>query len=205
MNHETPRSTLWLRRLGEGEPRALGHLFDLYRPRLRRMVEVRLDSRLAGRVDPSDVLQDAYLEATRKVKHYLENPSVAFYVWLRGIMWERLVMLERRHLGAECRAVARECRLPADSSVALGHQLLGPRTTPSQGLMREEVRRRVQAMLEQLDPEDREVILLRHFEGLTNGEVAQTVGLTESGASRRYGRALFRLKQMLLEVGPWGN
>jgi RNA polymerase sigma-70 factor (ECF subfamily) len=162
------------------------------------MVEIRLDRRVVGRVDPSDVLQEAYLDAARRVKDYLEKPEVDFFVWLRAQTWDRLVMLQRRHLGAERRAVGREVNaLPTSSSAVLADRLLAKQTSPSQGAIRAEICDRVKKAVERLEPEDREVILMRHFEGLTNREAAQALGLQPSGASMRYGRALVRLREIL--------
>jgi RNA polymerase sigma-70 factor (ECF subfamily) len=195
---DEPSSTRpFLRRLRQGDGEALALLFDYYRSRLRHMVRLRMDTRLAARLDPSDVLQEAYLDAARQVPGYLRQSRVAFYVWLRGLTWERLLNLERHHLGAQCRTVNREVALPTASSVLLASQLIAPGTGPSRALLKEELNRRVQQALDRLSSEDREVILLRHFECLTNGQVAQTLGLTDSGATMRYGRALFRLKELL--------
>jgi RNA polymerase sigma-70 factor (ECF subfamily) len=198
MSEEPSETESLLRRLREGEREALALLFNYYRPRLRQLVRLRMDTRLAARVDPSDVLQEAYLDAARQVQKYLRQPKVAFFVWLRGLTWERLLNLQRDHLGAQRRAVHRELPLPAESSVLLAQQLLAPGPSPSQGLLQKELRQRVQQALGQLAPTDREVILMRHFEGLSNREVAQVLGLSDSGATVRYGRALFRLKEILM-------
>jgi RNA polymerase sigma-70 factor (ECF subfamily) len=195
---ESAQATVLLRRLRTGDPDALAALFDYYRPRLRQMLRLRMDPRLAARLDASDVLQEAYLDAARQVQGYLRRPGVAPYVWLRGLAWERLLNLQRQHLGARCRAVQRERPLPAESSLVLAQALLAPGPSPSQALLQEELRCRLQRALEGLEPDDREVILMRHFEDMTNGEVAQALGLSASGATMRYGRALFRLKEVLL-------
>jgi RNA polymerase sigma-70 factor (ECF subfamily) len=198
MIDESPEVEPLLRRLRDGERDALALLFNYYRPRLRQMVRLRMDTRMAARVDPSDVLQEAYLDAARQVQSYLRRPAVAVYVWLRGLTWERLLNLQRDHLGAQRRAVDRELPLPAESSVHLARQLLAQGPSPSQGLLQDELRQRVQQALAALAPTDHEVILMRHFEGMSNREVAQTLGLSDSGATMRYGRALFRLKEILL-------
>jgi RNA polymerase sigma-70 factor (ECF subfamily) len=169
------------------------------------MVELRLDSRVAARLDPSDVLQEVYLDMAGQIQGYLRQPKVNFYVWLRGLTWERLLKLQRRHLGAECRAIGRERALPLESSGALVSQLLTPGASPSGALVLEELRHRVQLALAKLDDNDREVILMRDFEGMTNGEVAQTLGLSASGATMRYGRALYRLKEILTADWPAGE
>jgi RNA polymerase sigma-70 factor (ECF subfamily) len=194
---DEPTTELLLRRLRDGEPQALAALLEHYRPRLRQMLRLRMNARLAARLDASDVLQETYLDAARQLQGYLRRPTVAFYVWLRGLACERLLNLQRQHLGAACRAAGREAPLPADSSTRLGERLLAPGTGPSQALLRAELRQRVQRALARLPHDDREVILMRHFEDLTNGEVAQALGLSASAATMRYGRALFRLKELL--------
>lgn len=188
----------WLRRLGEGHTEALAELLEHYRPRLERMVQLRMDSRLLGRVDPADVLQEAYLDAANRIQDYLRHPVVTSYIWLRGLTKERLIRLHRRHLGAKCRAVGRECALPEASSMLLIQRLVAAGTSPSKALGREELRQRVQGALGKLGPDDREIILMRHFEDMSNGEVAQVLDLNDSAASMRYGRAVFRLKQHLM-------
>ncbi len=202
MSDPTPSTMKWLADLKQGRPATFARLFEHFRPRLRRMVELRLDPRVAGRVDPSDVLQETYLDAEQRVFEYVANPEVELYVWLRSQTWDRLVMLQRRHLGAQCRAVGRErVALPVASSVVLAGQLVADQTSPSQDAVRAEVCARVKEAVERLEDEDREVILLRHFEGLSNLETAQALGLTPSGASMRYGRALVRLKEGLTAGG----
>jgi RNA polymerase sigma-70 factor (ECF subfamily) len=198
MNEEPAETTGLLERLNAGDRDALAGLFDYYRARLQKMVRLRMDARLAGRLDDSDVLQEAYLDAARQVQGYLRQPRVAFYVWLRGLAWERLLNLQRQHLGAQCRAVGRELALPAESSALLVRSLLARGPSPSEALLQEELRQRLQRALAKLEPEDREVILMRHYENMSNGEVAQALGLGDSGATMRYGRALYRLKEILV-------
>jgi RNA polymerase sigma-70 factor (ECF subfamily) len=205
MTDETPHTSACLQRVRTGDTAALADLFHAFRPQLRRMVELRLDGRLAARLDPSDVLQEVYLDMAGQMDCYLRQPKVNFYVWLRGLTWERLLKLQRRHLGAECRAIGREQALPLESSGALARQLLAPTASPSDALVQEELRHRVQLALAKLDDSDREVILMRDFEGMTNGEVAQTLVLSASGATMRYGRALYRLKEILTADWPAGE
>src|SRR5207244_2738412 len=109
-----PLTSQWLTRARGGDTAALAALFEYYRPRLRQMVRLRLDARLTARLDPSDVLQEVYLDVAGQIRAYLRRPRVAFYVWLRGLAWERLMKLHRRHLGAGCRAAGREQALPAE-------------------------------------------------------------------------------------------
>lgn len=205
MVDETPDTTECLHRVRTGDAAALAVLFESFRKQLRRMVELRLDGRLAARLDPSDVLQEVYLDMAGQIEGYLREPKVSVYIWLRGLAWERLLKLQRRHLGAECRAVGREQAFPLDSSAALARHLLAPDANPGDALVQEELRRRVQCALAKLDETDREIILMRDFEGMTNGEVAQTLDLSASGATMRYGRALFRLKEILTADWPSGE
>jgi RNA polymerase sigma-70 factor (ECF subfamily) len=202
---EPPEIEGWLNGVRQGDRHALAALFQHYRARLREMVRLRIDRRLSARVDPSDVLQEAYLDAARQVQGYIRRPQVAFYVWLRGLAWQRLLNLQRQHAGTGRRSVKREVSLPLESSAFLGRHLVARGTSPSGALQKEELRSRVQHALEHLEPDDREVILMRHFEDMSNGEVAQALGLTDSGATMRYGRALVRLKSILLSEKPAGE
>jgi RNA polymerase sigma-70 factor (ECF subfamily) len=188
MNSEPPETGPWLHALRDGEPAALAALYEHYRPRLRQMVRLRIDPRLAARVDPSDVLQEAFMDAAQQVGNYLKDPQVVFYVWLRGLAWKRLLKLQRAHLGAQCRAVNREMALPGNSSVNLAQQLLARGSSPSKAMVQKELQERVQRALACLPPEDREVILMRKFEDLSNSEVSQALSLSEAAASMRYGR-----------------
>jgi RNA polymerase sigma-70 factor, ECF subfamily len=195
-----------LRRAGQGDSRALGDLLARHRDRLRLMVQLRLDRRLLGRVDASDVIQEAYLEAALRLPEYLRQPDLPFFVWLRFLTAQKLLVLHRRHLGAKVRDAARDVSLfqgavPEASSAALAAHLLGHRTTPSQAAIRAELRARLQDALDRLDALDREVLVLRHFEQLTNGETARVLGIRESAASQRYARALLRLKDVLTGLG----
>ena len=198
-----------LRRAAAGDAQALGGLFDRHRDRLRRMVQVRLDRRLQGRLDPSDVLQEAYLELSRCLADYLRNPAVPFFLWLRYLTGMKLNALHRHHLGTKARAAGREVplhgALPRASSVSLAAQLLGRLTTPSQAAVRAELRLRVQDALNAMEPLDREVLALRHFEQLSNAETAQVLGIGETAASNRYVRALKRLKGALQDVPGLGG
>ena len=194
-----------LRRAGAGDPHALAELFARYRSRLRRMVRLRLDRRLQGRVDPSDVLQEAQLEITRRAAEYAADPRVPPFLWLRLITGQRLTALHRRHVGAQMRSAGQEIALhrgpiPQATSVSLAEMLLGRLTSPTQAAQRAEVRLLLQAALNGMDPLDREVLTLRHFEELSNGEVAQVLGLSKTAASNRYIRALERLREALAGI-----
>jgi len=191
-----------LQRAAHGDQASWGKLLTRHGERLRRMVVLRLDPRLQGRVDPADVLQDANLEASRRLAEYVRKPTMPFYLWLRFLAGQRLLALERHHLGAQRRSVGREVSLyrgpmPETSSAALAAQLLGRLTTPSQAAIRAERKVILQEALNQMDPLDREILALRHFEQLSNAETARELGIQESAASKRYLRALVRLKEIL--------
>jgi RNA polymerase sigma-70 factor (ECF subfamily) len=191
-----------LKRAAAGEQDVWGELLTRHQERLRCMVALRLDHRLQGRIDPSDVLQESYLEASRQLAAYLKDPSIPFFLWLRLITGQKLLALHRHHLGTQERDAGREVSLyrgalPEASSAALAAQLLGHGSRPSEAVMRAERSLRLQDALNSMDPLDREVLALRHFEQLSNAETAQVMGLRESAASKRYVRALQRLKEIL--------
>jgi RNA polymerase sigma-70 factor (ECF subfamily) len=191
-----------LRRAAAGDPHALAELFGHYRERLRRVVRLRLDHRLSARVDSSDVLQEAYLEFARRFPEYTSDPSVPFYLWLRSLTGQKLIDLHRQHLGAKMRDAGREVSLyrgalPQASSVSLANQLLGRLTSPSLAAVRAETQIRVQEALNSMDPLDREVLVLRHFEMLSNDETARVLGVSPKAASKRFVRALERLQDIL--------
>ena len=191
-----------LDRAAAGDPEAWRALFDRDRQRLRRMVALRMDRRLQGRVDPSDVLQDAHIEAMTRLPEYLRESDLPFFLWLRLLVGQRLTLLHRRHLGAQARDAGREIglyhgALPAATSAALAARLLGHLTQPSEAAIRAERRIRIQTALNAMDLLDREILALRLFEQLSNGEAAQALGLSKATASKRYVRALQRLKEIL--------
>jgi RNA polymerase sigma-70 factor (ECF subfamily) len=202
MTQEPSEAEELLRRAGAGDEQARAALFARYRGRLRQMVHLRLDRRLQGRLDPSDVLQEAYLDFSRRFPEYAANPGLPFYLWLRFVTGQKLVELHRQHLGARAGDAGQEVSLyrgalPQASSVSLAAQLLGRLTSASQAVARAETQLRVQEALNSMDPLDREVLTLRHFEMLTNEEAAAVLGLKKSAASNHYVRALKRLKEIL--------
>jgi RNA polymerase sigma-70 factor (ECF subfamily) len=184
-----------------GDESASQELLMRHRSRLRRMVAVHLDARLAARVDPSDIVQDALGEASRKLDDYLQLRPVAFYPWLRQIAWERLIDIHRRHVHARCRSVAREHKFAEvpDTSVAefADHFLVKNQTTPSQQAVREETRRRVREALQLLTPQDRELLLMRYLEQLHVAEIADVLCVGQRAIKSRLRRALERLHGML--------
>lgn len=184
-----------LTRLRSDDRAALADVFDRYRSRLRHMVDLRLDAPMDRRIDASDVVQETYLDAIDRLPEYLREPRVPIYVWLRGLAHGRLLKSLRHHLGAQCRALGRE--LPTHSASALGEALLATQTSPSQAAERRELQVEVRTALARLDDADREVILMRHFEGLGNREIALVLGISDSAATMRHGRALTRLQRGL--------
>ena len=190
-----------LLRAHAGEHRALEELLAGYRSYLRQFVALRLDPKLRPRVDPSDVLQEAQMEAARRLKSYLEGPPMPFRLWLRQIALDRILNLHRRHVTTARRAVGREQPLPEQSSRVLAEQLLAAGSTPSQRLGRRELARRLHQALAQISEGDREILLLRNFEGLSNQEVGLLLGIEAAAASQRHGRALLRLHKVLVASG----
>jgi RNA polymerase sigma-70 factor, ECF subfamily len=187
-----------------GDPGARDRLFERYRQRLRRMIAVRLDRRLAARVDASDLVQEALAEAALGLDRYLTERPVPFYPWLRQLAWERLVAAHRRHIGARKRTVTREERpvpVPDESLLELADRLLARASSPSAGLHRAEQQARLRPALERLREADREVLVLRHLEQLSTRETAEVLGVSEGAVKVRLLRALERLRDLLDEEG----
>lgn len=181
---------------------SLAELFAEHRERLLRMVRLRLDQRLAARVDESDVIQEMFVEATERFAEFRRNPEVSAFVWLRFLTGQKLSQIHRHHLGMQRRDAGREVSLhrgltPDATSAALAAQLIGQYTSPSNAVARAEQSRLVQDALNDMDEIDREVLALRHFEQLTNPEAAQVLGIEEPAAYKRYVRALRRLKEIV--------
>jgi RNA polymerase sigma-70 factor (ECF subfamily) len=202
MTDDTRETEELLRRAKAGDGRALAELFEHYRLRLRQMVRLRLDRRLHGRIDPSDVLQETFLDLARRFPEYVKQFAVPFFLWLRGLTGQRLIDVHRQHLGAQMRDAGQEVSLyrgalPQASSASLAAQLLGRLTSPTQAAVRAEMQLRLQDALNAMDPLDREIVVLRHFEELNNAETAAVLGIQKSAASKRYIRAIARLKQTL--------
>src|SRR5262245_18865705 len=208
MPGDASENQILLERALGGDCGALAELFERHRPRLEQMVRLRLDRRLQGRLDPADVLQETFLDVARRFSEYTENPSMPFFLWLRLLSGQRPVDLHRQHLGAKMRDAALEVSLyrgdcPRASSASLAELLLGRLTTASRAAIRAETQLRVQEALNAMDPIDREVLVLRHFEMLSNEETAQVLGLKPSAASNRHLRALKRLKETIAQgQGP---
>ena len=188
-----------------GNEEAIAKLFQPYRDRLKRLVRLRMDDRLTARVDASDVVQEAMIEALRRLASYAESPPGSFFLWLRTLTFQKLIDTHRHHLGAARRSAENEIsifrgQVPEASSMAIANHLLGRLTSPTRHVERAELQARVQEALNSLDPIDREVLVLRHFEYLTNDETAEALGLKKTTASKRYVTALRRLGDLLSSV-----
>jgi RNA polymerase sigma-70 factor (ECF subfamily) len=203
MNPKPSDTDELLRQATQGDDDARQRLLDRHRGRLRQMVAVRVDRRLRARVDPSDVVQEALADASQHLDDYLRDRPLAFYPWLRRFAWERLVALYRQHVLAGKRSVTREERgdllLSDQSAVALADRLLAPGTSPSHRVLRDELLERVRDALARLTPRDREVLVMRHLEQLSTGEVAAVLGISEGAVMTRQTRALVRLRALLDE------
>jgi len=194
-----------LRRAAEGDEDALSSLFSRHRDRLKRMVHLRLSRRLAGRVDDSDVVQESLLDVAKRLDEYIKQPSTSFSLWLRSMTALKLAEVHRRHLGTQLRDADREVTLhrgglPMADSVSLAAHLLGKLTAPSQAAIKAETRLLVQDALNSMDPIDREVLALKHFEQLSTTEIAEVLGLSKAGAGSRYLRAIKRLREILERI-----
>ncbi len=188
-----------------GDESALSALFDFYRPRLWRLVNFRLDSRLQGRVDPDDVIQESWLNARSRAEHFAREGSGSRFIWFRMIVTQTLIDVHRRHLESDKRSAVREQKslggwAAASTSISLADHLLGNMTSPSQALLRAELSSQLDTALKTLSELDQEVLALRHFEELSNQETAEVLSLTEQAASIRYVRALQRLKHVLVKL-----
>ena len=205
MTDESSDTSDLLKRSINGDEAALQKLFDRYHDRLKRMVHLRLSRRLQGRVDDSDVLQEAYLDVSRRLNEYVEDSKLPFFLWLRHMTGLKLTEIHRRHLGTQLRDADREVSLhrgglPEANSVSLAAQLLGNLTSPSQAAMKAETRIYVQEALNSMDPIDREVLALKHFEQLSTAEIADVLGLSKAGAGSRYLRAIKRMREILSRI-----
>jgi RNA polymerase sigma-70 factor (ECF subfamily) len=193
-----------LDRLNGGDEQAMTELFTRHRERLRRMIRLRLDRRLQARLDSSDVLQDAYLEVARRAREYLAQPSMPPFLWIRFLTGQTLQALHRYHLRVHMRDAGQEVSLRSAAhqvnSASLAEILLGTLTSPTRAARRAEMQLKLQQMLNAMEPLDREILALRHFEELSNGEAAHVLGVSKTAASNRYIRALERLKEMLKTI-----
>jgi RNA polymerase sigma-70 factor (ECF subfamily) len=202
----SPQTQELLDRAKQGEAGAVERLLETHREPLRRMIGLRLDPALAGRVDASDIVQDVMLEVSQRLADYLRNPLMPFHLWMRHIARDHMIDAHRRHRQAQRRSLDREqpivpAGLADQSSLELAGQFLDRELTPATAAVRHELQRRMEHAVAGLDEDDREIILMRHYEQLSNQEVATALGLSEAAASMRHLRAVRRLRAALLGEG----
>jgi RNA polymerase sigma-70 factor (ECF subfamily) len=199
-NPDSGETLKLLKRIRAGSP-AFDALFERHRESLRQAVALRFDPVLRARVDPSDVVQEAQMEAFRRLPDYLARQPMPFHLWLRKMAQERLIMARRKHVVASCRAVGHELPLPSHSSVVLAQQVLASGGSPSQPVIQEELVARVRQAISELPDNDREMLLMRTYEGLSYDEIACVLEIEPTAARKRYGRALIRLHKLLTQDG----
>ncbi len=194
----------------EGDASAVNQLMDRHRNSLRQLVRMRLDNKIQKRIDVSDVVQDVLVEANRRLERYMDNPIMPFHLWLRQIAKDRIIDAHRRHRVSAKRSVDREQQMVAprgydQSSIQLAALLGDSRLTPAAAALQKEMAKKVEEAISKLDEKDCEIIVMRHYEHLTNQEIGQLLELSEPAASMRYLRAIRRLKQVLSENGQQGD
>ena len=202
MGESLPAEPEIVRRLKADGEQALAGLFSLLRPRLRRIVQFRLDHRLTGRVSESDVLQETFVRACKRLDQFLEKGELPFFVWMRMELNQKLTEIHRFHFISERRDPRRESVLPhltnsGDTSTAIAAHLVAELSTPSRLMEKAEQIAKLQLSLDRMPELDREIIALRHFEELSNLETAEILGIEPSAASKRYVRALQRLREIM--------
>lgn len=202
MNTNRDETGNLLERIRNGDTAAFEALFERHRARLRQAIAMRLDRRVAARMDASDVLQETYLEAFKRLPEYLGKEEMPFHLWLHWIAREKVIGMHRRHLGAGKRTVQHEVPLmPVDSSAQFVSGLIGRLPSPSQELAKEELAEKLRVALQQMSPDERDLILWRHFEQLSARDMAMLLDITEAAATKRYIRALERLRRLLQDLG----
>ena len=205
MSEPTEETPELVNRAIHGDVEALAELFSIHRQRLWRLVNFRMDHRLAGRVDADDILQEAWIRAVDRIDSFVQGAARSTFIWFRMIVTQTLIESHRRHVGAQKRSAAREFSIhggwtSASTSISLAHHLLGHLTSPSGAAIRAELSKQLDAALESMSDIDREVLALRHFEELTNSETALVLEMSEQAASARYVRALARLRHVLQAI-----
>ena len=186
----------------QGDRAAVNRLLERHRVSLKKLIQLRLDRKIARRVDASDVVQDVLMEANTRLQDYLADPRMPFHLWLRQLAQDRMIDVYRRHRGAQRRSLDREQSITApqfsdQSGFDLMGQLADHELTPAAASIRKELEARFVLALDQLEDEDREIVLMRHFEQLGNSEVADALGLTAAAAGMRHLRALRKLRAIL--------
>jgi RNA polymerase sigma-70 factor, ECF subfamily len=186
-----------LQQVRAGRGGAFEQLFDRHRAYLTRVIGLRLDGRIRSRVDPSDVVQETYVEALRRFSGYVQHPPLPFRLWLRQIACDQSLKARRRHRKTARRTVDRELSLPERSSLLLARQLHGGEATPSEQLKQAEAADRIREAVEQLPEHERDVVVMRHYEELSNQEIATVLQVKAATVSKRHGRAMLRLHNLL--------
>ena len=204
MNSESQHDQYLVERLSAGDQTALSELYNKHRSRLKQMVDLRLDPRVRHRVDASDVLQEAFIDLSKKLPNF-ESKQISPFIWLRLVLNERILDLHRKHLYAEKRNVRREAKNRASvahdaTSFSLAHALLGDETSVTEKVARQERHHALLEKLEELGDNDKEIILMRTFEQLSNDETAEVLGMSKYATSKRYIRALKKLKELLTSL-----
>ncbi len=199
MGIESEHTERLLQAAEHGDAVALGRLIDLHRDYLRRVVDLRIDRALRGRVDPSDVVQETQIAATQRIADFIERRPTSFKLWLRGEAMQQIVAQRRRHVAAARRSVDRECSISNVSSLLIARNLL--HGTPSEAVERKELAERVRQLMENMPEKDREILTLRYVEELTNTEAAEVLKIHAAAARKRHGRAMKRLLEMIVESG----
>lgn len=204
---EGERTQQLLQGVANGDPSAINLLMDRHREAVRRLIQLRMDQAVARRADASDIVQDVLLEASQRLTDYLKNPSIPFHLWLRQLARDRIIDMHRKHRSAQRRSVDRELNLNTpgndeQSAADLASLLKDAELTPAAAAMRKELEERFLVALDQLDDDDREIVIMRHFEHLGNSEVAEALRLSAPAAGMRYLRAIRRLREILCEESP---
>jgi RNA polymerase sigma-70 factor (ECF subfamily) len=190
----------------DGDQHAVDRVLARHRAAVRRMIQLRMDPELGRRIDASDIVQDVLIEAHRRLNKYLRNPVIPFHLWLRQMAKDRLIDAHRRHRVAARRSLDREqpldVRLPRDQSTRnLAIQLCDQQLTPAAAATWQELKRRFEQACRSLEPQDQEIVMMRHFEQLSNSETALALDLSPQAASMRYLRAIRRLRELLADEG----
>jgi RNA polymerase sigma-70 factor (ECF subfamily) len=204
---ESPKTEQLMAEAKAGDKSAVNQLMDRHRNSLDRLIRMRLDKKIQNRIGVSDVVQDVLIEANRRLPRYLESPAMPFHLWVRQIARDRIIDAHRRHRVSAKRSVDREQRMVVprgcdQSSIHLASLLGDSRLTPAAAAMQKEMARKVEASISLLDDKDSEIIVMRHYEHLTNQEISRLLDLSEPAASMRYLRAIRRLREVMQNSDP---
>ena len=180
---------------------AIANVFLRFRPQLLRIVEFRMDARIRSRVDANDILQETFLNVKQRYRNFIEEPGVSLFVWIRQLTLQVLIEFQRRHFRQK-RDVQKEVRISptvdqSDTSQLIARELAAQLTSPSQVAIRAEELEQLNRALESMNETDREILALRHYEQLSNQEVAEIIGIKPTAASNRYVRAITKLGEVM--------